>query len=432
MKLTSPASGCTSALAVRVLLSVCLFVAPAMFAAEPASPAAGAINALGIDLLHKAGKPDGNALLSPYSIQSALAMTYAGAEGGTRTEMAKVLHYPNGDAQLHGSFAALRQALDDIATNSARAARQRNQWGATNDLTTLTVANRLFGQTGYQFRDPFLALVKDRYGTPLERLDFVRDPAGATRQINSWVENQTRQRIRNLIPADTLNSLTRLVLVNAFYLKAPWAQEFVVSATRRLPFHAAGGRLVNVPTMKGGRGVSYSKRDGFSMLAIPYMDGDLQFLIFLPDKMGGLAALEKKLTPGLLAEGATLPCPEVILYLPKFKLEPPVLSLANSLQALGMKSAFDVPRGSANFDRMAPRQPGGYLSISAIFHKTFLSLDEKGTEAAAATAIEVNSPMMAIAKPKPVEVRVDRPFVFAIQHRPSGACLFLGHVTDPR
>lgn len=410
-----------------------LLSAAPMFAAEPnITAAANAINALGVDLLHQSAKPGANALLSPYSIQSALAMTYAGADGDTRVEMAKVLHYPKDDAEVHRSFAALRKALDDVMQKSARAAEQMQKWGGKMDPITLNTANRLFGQTGYAFREPFLNLVKDNYAAPFESMDFAKNPSAATKLINTWVEEQTRQRIRNLIPDGALNDLTRLVLVNAIYLKAPWADEFYEPATKPQPFHLGANNLISVPTMTATRSLGYARRDGCTVLALPYRGGELQFLILLPDKVEGLATMEKALTARQLADGARLASQEVILYLPKFKLEPPAMALGRELQALGMKTAFDQPLGSANFDRIAPRRADDYLYVSEVFHKTFLGLDEKGTEAAAATAASLVYTSGVREKPKPIEVRVDRPFLFAIQHRASGACLFLGHLSDPR
>ena len=245
------------------------------------------------------------------------------------------------------------------------------------------------------------------------------------------MEEQTRLRIRNLIPDGGLNKLTRLVLVNAIYLKAPWAEPFQTSATRPGPFHLSGGKRVNVPLMTQTRELPYARGDGFSFLQLPYGDHQIAFLVLLPDKRDGLAALEAKLTSGLLAGRVKWETRDVTLYLPRFKLEPPMLPLGQKLKALGMKSAFDEPLHSANFERIAPRRADDYLYLTEAFHKTFLSLDERGTEAAAATAIHMMT--MGIHEPvKPVEVRVDHPFLFAIQHRPSGACLFLGRVTDPR
>jgi len=416
----------------QLLAVLFLSVAP-MLAAESTSPAVNAINALGIDLLHQAGKPAANALLSPYSIQTSLAVTYAGAADQTRVEMARVLHYPKDDAEVHRSFAALRKTLDDIMQRSVRETEAIRKYGGSMDPITLITVNRLFGQTGYAFREPFLELVKGYYDAPLETLNFKMDPADATKHINAWVEEQTRQRIRSLIPAGTLNEATRLVLVNAIYLKAPWADEFSESATQPRPFHPGGHDSVMVPTMRTQRSLGYARRAGYTALTIPYYGGDLQFLILFPDKVDGLAELEQKATAGLLSDGAQLGQKDVILYLPKFKLEPPTLSLGKELQTLGMKTAFDIPQGSANFDGLAPREPDNYLCISAVFQKAFLSLDEKGTEAAAATALAMRlGSAMSRERPRPVEVRVDHPFLFAIQHRPSGACLFLGHVSDPR
>lgn len=407
------------------------FAAPANTAAESISPAALAVNALGLDLLAKGATADSDALLSPYSIQTALAMTYAGAAGDTRNEMAKVLHYPEDEAGLHQSFAALRAALEEIATTSAANAEAARKEGGQVDPVVLTVANRLFGQQGYEFRQTFLSLTKETYKAPLELLDFVRNAPTATRHINEWVEEQTRDRIRDLIPPDALDRDTRLVLVNAIYMKAPWANPFSESATRPAPFYVRGSDAQEVPTMTQRGSFGYARREGFTIVTIPYMGGDLQFLILLPDARDGLSELEGKLTPDVLASCANPGRGNIILHLPKFKIEPPLFRLATVLQSLGMRSAFNVPRGSANFDRMAPRKPNDYLFISEVFHKTFLDLDEKGTEAAAATAVAM---MRATSLPprNPPEVRVDHPFLFAIQHRPSGACLFLGRVTDPR
>jgi serpin B len=403
--------------------------------APPGSPAAAAqaVNALGLELLSKGTAADANALLSPYSIQTALAMTFAGAAGDTRAEMAKVLHYPGDEPGLHRSFAALRQALEEVARKTAAQAEDARKWGGPSEPVLLTVANRLFGQDGYAFRAPFLSLVKDTYQAPFQPLDFARNPQAATRQINRWVEQQTRQRIRDLVPSDGLDQDTRLVLVNAIYLKAPWAEEFAASATQPRPFHAKGGAARDVPTMVRQAQFGYSRRDGFSVVTIPYSGGEVQFLILLPDRTDGVAGLEAQVTPELLADCAKPAPTDVILYLPKFRIEPPLFRLGKVLQSLGMRSTFDQPPGTADFDRMAPRKADDYLCISEVFHKTFLALDERGTEAAAATAVAMApAAAMVSEKPKPVEVRVDHPFLFAIQHRPSGACLFLGRITEPR
>lgn len=415
-----------------------LFACSCFFAATPGPAAdsrlaARATNDVGLDLYRKLATGDNNLCLSPYSIEIALAMTFAGADGQTRQEMARVLHFSKDDDSLHVSFATLQRQLQEMSEKSAKQVAASGELAGPKEPITLAVANRLFAQKGYDFRQIFLSLVKERYDAPLEPVDFENNARGVTQQINSWVLEQTRQRIRDLIPADSLKPETRLVLVNAIYLKAPWAEPFSSAATKPQPFHARGQQAVNVPTMhEQKRSCGYAKRDGFTAVSIPYLDSDLQFLILLPDEVKGLQSLEKKVTSAVLDECAKLDLRDLDLYLPKFKFEPPTLNLGSTLQALGMKTAFDLPPGSANFDRMAPRKPDDYLCISEVFHKTFIAVDEKGTEAAAATAVAMVYATSIQRPAKPVEVRIDRPFLYAIQHVPSGTCLFIGRVTDPR
>jgi serpin B len=398
-----------------------------MLAADTATAiAAEAINNLGIELLAHASTPGQNALLSPYSIQSALAIAYAGADGVTRAEMAAVLHYPSDDAELHRSFAKLREGLEKVVTNSAAQAEYHR-----NTPVTLTVANRLFGQTGYDFREPFLALVRDNYAATFDPLNFRKDALGATKHINGWVEEQTHQRIRHLIPPDALNELTRLVLVNAICLKASWSAPFDVQATKPGPFRVNGAQGIDVPMMEQRDEFSYAKGNGFCAVYLPYNEYAFRLLLILPDEVDGITSVELAMTPALLGGTLKWETEDVTLVMPKFKLEPPLLQLSGALEALGMKSAFNKPAGSANFDRIAPRRPNDDLAISEVFHQTFLSVDEKGTEAAAATGYRFVT-LGGRPIPKPITVRVDHPFLFAIQDQASDACLFLGRVVDPR
>lgn len=397
--------------------------------------AANATNQLGIDLYHQLTRDDESLCLSPYSIESALAMTFAGSDGDTRAEMTRVLHFPNDGDAIHSSFASLQSSLNEMAKTTAKVAEQRKKTGQIpNEPITLSIANRLFPQTGYDLRDSFGELVKRFYGAAFEPLDFKKDPEVARQHINKWVNDETHERIRDLIPPNGINQMTRLVLANAIYLKAPWAEKFSEGLTNSRAFHVRGGTAVDVPTMKNRSNFGYAKRDGYIAIALPYFDGELQFTVLLPDEVNGLAKLESKLTAEMLKQCAKLGTThEVDLELPKFKIEPPTIPLADNLKALGMKTAFDVPPGSANFDKMAARSPNDYLAISQVFHKTFIAVDENGTEAAAATAVamEVASAMRRT-PPPPIPVKVDRPFFYAIQHVPSGACLFIGRVTDPR
>jgi serpin B len=397
--------------------------------------AANATNELAVDLHRQLATGAENLCVSPFSIETALAMTFAGADGETRTEMAHVLHFPSDATAVAPSFASLQHSLEEMSTKTIELAKKSREFGGPSEPITLNIANRLFAQKDYDFRQNFLSLVKQNYGAAFEPLDFVADPNAATQYINKWVADQTRNKIRDLIPADALNKLTRLVLANALYLKAPWADPFSEKTTQSEPFHVSGpdGSGVNVPMMRKTARFGYAKREGFIAVSVPYAGEDLQFLVLLPDEVKGLRGMESQLTADVLAGCARLERQDVDLHLPKFKLEPPTIALAGTFKALGMKTTFDDPRGSANFDKMAPRKPNDYLYISNIFHKTFIAVDERGTEAAAATAV-VMMRATAIARPKPppIEVRIDRPFVYAIQHVPSGVCLFLGRVTDPR
>jgi len=392
-------------------------------------------NQVGIDLYRQlaAETPAKNLAISPYSIESALALAYAGADGETRAEMGRVLYLPQDDQPIQVAFAGVRESLDRMVVKSAQRAKLLERDGGHEDVVEWQAANRLFGQQGYAFRDSFLELLNTGYAAPFESLDFMHGAEKARVAINSWVGSQTKDKIRDLIPADGVDNSTRLVLVNAFYLKAPWAQPFKKAMTTDLPFHADGTRTETVPTMRTTTRLDYLKGNGFAAVVLPYAGGELQFLILLPDDQDGLGPLIAKLTPELLHDCSDRSQPLLVsLDLPKFRLEGSTIPLHEKLKALGMKTAFDLPPGSANFDRMAPRKPKDYLMISEVFHQTFVAIDEKGTEAAAATAVAM---MMGGGGGRPfvpIEVRVDHPFLFAIQQRSSGVCLFIGSVAEPR
>lgn len=386
---------------------------------EPLQPAAHAINQLGLDLHRQiaSSRPDSNLLLSPYSLQVALAMTYAGAGGSTRTEMARILHYGPDENALHAGFASLEKLLRSSA--------------ATSSNFSFTVANRLFGKDGLVVEDSFRETLVQHYAAPLETVKFA-NPAAAARRINTWVAEQTGDRIQDLVAPSALDANTRLVLVNALHLKAGWQRPFTQGLTKPRPFHLGNNLQANVPTMHEVEHYGFRQFDGFRAVSIPYRDADLQFLLFVPNQTNGLAGVESRLTVETLSACRALPFAELDLYLPRLKLTPPSVQLRQPLQALGLRSAFDVPPGSADFSRMTdPRRDP--LKVSEVVQKAFLQLDEKGIEAAAATAVLMALEASArTQKPKPIVVRVDRPFAFAIQHRESGACLFLGRITDPR
>jgi serpin B len=404
--------------------------------AADVSVATTATNELGLNLYRRLATGDENLCLSPYAIANVLAMTLAGADGQTRTEMGRVLRAPEHEEIIHSSFAALRQDLAALVEESVKRTADMKKNGFSEDPITVAVAGRLFAQTGFDFRDQFLTLAKEQYNAPLDSVDYVKGAPAATDRINAWVAQQTRDRIRDLVPAGALTPDTRLVLVNAIYLKAPWSSPFSHEKTQARPFRARGTEKVNVPMMFAPeQSLGYAKRDGYTAVSVSYSGSGLQFLIFLPDDAKGLHVLEKKISATILTTAVKLKRREVDLYLPKFKFDPPVIDLGATLQEIGMRTAFNQPTGSANFERIAPRKQNEYLFLSDVFHKTFVAVDELGTEAAAADALPVtvySASLIGNKKPKPIVVKVDRPFLYAIQHVPSGACLFLGRVTDPR
>src|SRR5438045_6086092 len=268
--------------------------------------AAKATNELAVDLNRQLATGDGNLCLSPDSIQSALAMTYAGADSETRTEIALVLHFPTNDGGVPASFFALQRSLQEMSAKTAELVKQSKKFGGPSEPITLHIANRLFAQNGYKFREAFLSLVKQNFGGAFEPVDFIADPAAATQRINKWVADQTRDRIRDLIPGGALDRTTRLVLANALYLKAPWASELSQNATQPAPFFVRGGP-VDVPMMrKTDKNFGYARREGFTVVSLPYAGNDLQFVVLLPDDINGLRELESKLSADVLAGCAKL------------------------------------------------------------------------------------------------------------------------------
>ena len=387
------------------------------------------INSFGLDLHRRLAAEGGNVVTSPWSISSALAMTYGGASGGTREEMRTVLHLPA--EGVPEGFAAIRLDLEELAQRSQARADEVKRFGGVSTPMVIQTANRLFGDERYPFEKAFLALTRDSYGAPLEVVNFRKASEEARGSINGWVASRTKDRIRELIPAGAVDADTRLVLANAIYLKAAWESEFRDEPDA--PFFAGGREAVKVPGLMREGQFGYQIVPGGAAVTIPYAGGGLHFVLFIPDEREGLTALEKQLTPELLSAISQTARREITLHFPRFKLEPGRVMLAKNLSAMGMPSAFDVPRGSADFSGIARRQPNDYLYISQVIHQAFIAVDKHGTEAAAATAVVMpRSTSMPAKKPEPLVIRVDRPFAFAIQHQGSAACLFLGRVTDPR
>lgn len=292
------------------------------------------------------------------------------------------------------------------------------------------IANQLFSDQGCRLEPAYVERTAKAFGAPVEALDFRGSPKLARLRINQWVEDQTAQRIKDLIPPNQVTELTRLVLVNAIYFLGDWATSFELDATRPAPFHLTEHEARTVPTMNRVGPFRIAEQEGVTAVEIPYQGGELSMILLVPDQIAGLAAVENALDTNRLDTLVDAMNREpVALALPKFELNPGAsLSLGEDLKALGMPFAFDGLK--ADFTGITnPPDPSERIFISQVFHKGFVRVDEKGTEATAATAVGMRG--IGLRPPRPRPVKVDRPFLFVIRDHASGLVLFLGRVSDP-
>jgi len=373
-------------------------------------------NEFGVDLYRRLADQKGNVFFSPLSIETALAMAQAGARGQTADEMAAVLRFRLPREKIHAGFADLIRELS----------------GGRNDGFTLAVANAMWGQKGYPFNAAYQELLRKHYGAGVSEVDFQRDMENARQTINKWVEQQTAGKITDLIAPGALDPLTRLVLTNAVYFKASWAAQFDEHATKTEPFFGTSGQ-VDVPMMNQTRSFNYFENDRIQLLEMPYRGGECSMIVVLPRKRDGLAELEKDLKIADLDAWISAARPRrVQVSLPRFRITWQFM-LADVLRSMGMKRAFDS--GQADFSGIATVEQ---LAISAVIHKAWVDVNEKGTEAAAATAVAI----VATALPppeQPVVFRADHPFLLLIRHvrtagtreGTAGAILFMGRLSAP-
>ena len=360
-----------------------------------------------------AKKSKGNFAMSPASMSIALAMTYGGARGETAAQMKTALHFGEEPEALMTSWGSLSRTLADPARP-----------------IKLRIANRLFGEKTYAFGQPYLERTRAAFGAPLEPVDFKSAPDPSRLHINGWVEEQTEKRIKDLLPAGSIKPLTRLVLVNAIYFLGDWLQQFDAAKTRSEPFSITATAKKQVPMMQQVDQFGFAQTGGVKVLELPYKGNTASLFVVLPDQVDGLAALEASLSTATFdAWRGAVSGQTVAVYLPRFEVNPAAgIQLSTELGAMGMPIAFD--RGKADFRAIGnPADPNEHLSIDEVFHKAFVKVDEKGTEAAAATAVVMMG--RGGPPPKPVELRADHPFLFFIVDKDSGLILFIGRVTEP-
>jgi serpin B len=388
---------------------------PAEISADQRAIVSG-MNRFGFDLYGKLRAEPGDLAFSPASASTAFGMAYAGARGGTAQEIASVLHYaPIGD--FHRSFGGLLKTMDV----------QRNG-------RTLSVNNALWLQKGLRVLPDYVRLVEQNYGAGLQWVDYRGDREAARQRINSWVEGKTNNRIRGLIQPANLNDDTRSILVNTIYFKADWDKPFDKDATRPGDFHLLSGTKVTRPLMTRRLRVPFVEESGTKSVALPYRGGETEMVFLLPPAAGDLQVLEQSVASGKMdgwLERLSGSRQLVDVTIPKFRIEKR-MKLTDPLRDLGLKVAFSNQADFSGVKVVVPtsdNREDWNLKIDDVIQQVFVDVEEKGTEAAAATAI-----MMAVVtgvriEPKPKVFRADHPFLFLIRDRRTGVILFMGRYT---
>jgi len=367
-------------------------------------------NSLALELYGQLAKKKGNLFFSPYSISTALAMVYAGAREATEAQMAQTLHFKLDQGAIHAGFADLEAQINT--------AQKRGN-------VELNVANALWIHQDYPILSDYLDVTTKNYHAGVHNVDFASATEETRREINSWIEDKTNNKIKELIKKGSINSLTRLVLTNAIYFKGQWDSPFVNKWTKEEPFWLSTDKSVDVLLMNQTHEYGYAKNDKLQIIELPYAGNDLSMIVLLPNEVDGLSQLEEDLNVGNLNTWMNpLREIEITVYLPKFKMSSE-FKLSEDLSIMGMKDAFDPEM--ANFSGISP----GRLCISKVIHKAFVDVSEEGTEAAASTAVFTGDLMASQNFPQPPVFRADHPFVFIIKHNTSGSILFIGRVINP-
>mgnify|MGYP006283657789 CR=1 FL=1 len=347
-----------------------------------------------------------NVFVSPYSISSALAMTYTGAREQTRAEMSDALGFPEDNEQLGKQYRALANHLHSLADSGL----------------VLNVANSLWAQKDYGFSRDFVRTNRDYFSAGLKEMDFKRQHRAIREQINQWVEQKTNDKIQDMIAEGVLDRMTRLVLVNAIYFNGKWEHPFNEKRTRQDVFHTSGEMSPKIPFMNQSLTLPYYETDRYQAIALPYAGKKVSMVILLPRKAAMMKELEEQLDAGFYqALLDSLKPQEVDLFIPRFRIEQKY-NLNDPLQAMGMNRAFG---GKADFSGMTGKKD---LYISSVVHQSFVEVDEKGTEAAAATGVVMRKTSVVRKK----EFKADHPFIFMIRDDKTDTLLFLGKLGNPK
>lgn len=369
-------------------------------------------NQFALDLYANLKEEEGNIFFSPYSISTALAMTYEGARGQTADEIRSVFYLPSDDNIRRSYF------LESY-----------NQLNKENTEYELKTANALWAQEDYQFLDEYKEVIEEYYGGKTTNVDFVDETEEARNIINNWVEDKTNNKIKDLIPPGVLDRFTRLVLTNAIYFKGAWVNQFDEADTKDEDFAINNGDIVKIPMMRlvdKDVEFNYGEDDEIQILELPYEGYELSMIILLP-KEDKLEEIENSIRFGKLSElKGILNKQKVNIYVPKFKFETKYF-MKETLSDMGMPTAFS---NSADFTGME-YDPNADLKIDNVIHQAFVEVNEEGTEAAAATAVIMRMIDSVDSEPRIPTFRADHPFIFIIQENQTDSILFFGRVVDP-
>ncbi len=377
-------------------------------------------NALAFDLYHQAVADSAdNLIFSPFSVAMAFGMAMAGTDGTTEQQMRDVLHVTLPRDQFHPAFAAL---------NTNLTTRELPFETESGDVFKLNIANSLWAQESFPFRQDYLDQMQSIYAGQLFPVDFTSEPDAVREQINDWIADRTEDKIQDMLPMGVIDAATRMVLVNAIYFIASWDTPFDEFNTRDKTFTLIDGSTVTVPMMFQQESLGYVLGDSFQAVELPYLGGEVAFFAIVPDA-GSFEQFEAGMDAQQFnALRSRMMYGDVQLDMPRFELNTD-LDLKSPMITLGMTDAFDDSR--ADFSRMFdPTQVDENLYISAALHKAYIGVDEGGTEAAAATAIVIGA-SAAPMPTQPVRIQLDRPFIYVIYDRPTGTILFMGRVMNP-
>ncbi|MFZ5554196.1 MAG: serpin family protein [Bacteroidota bacterium] len=378
--------------------------------ALPAQSVSENNNQFAFELFAKLEKNDKNVFLSPYSISTALAMTYTGAKGKTAECMEKVMHFSGGKEKVSSDFSELMSGINSLNGKDIE----------------INVANRLYGNKGTEFVQEFLNNLEKKFNAPLEKMDFKNDPEGCRKIINKWVEDKTKNRIKELLKPNILTPDTRLVLVNAIYFYGDWAHQFDSAMTKKGDFFLNEQEKKEAQLMWQKHSFEYMEADGIKAVRLPYKGNTLSMEIFLPDKKDGIGELEKKFNQENYSKWIKKFFPQQVhLTLPKFKMTTD-FKLEEILKPMGMELAFS---DFADFSGMSVKT---LMKIDKVIHKAFVEVSEKGTEAAAATAVIMEEITSAYRQRETYKIfKADHPFLFTLRDNKTGSILFMGKVNDP-